>query len=289
VMSDSGEELVREAGRAALVTPGEEAVALAAIQDLVSRAVEAAGASGAPKALVAGLAGVGRKETRDRFEALLAGTGVAGSVRVCTDVEVGFHDAFGSGPGILLVGGTGSVALARTPGGRSLRSGGWGAVAGDEGSGFWLGISGLRAVFQAVDGRGPGTSLVESIGGHFGTNDPGSLMDRLWTAEKGQIAALAPRVVGAADDGDMVARGIVQRAVRDLAAHLVPLIREWREDAGLGGDPAAEIPVALVGGLVVPGGPLRTRLAPRIRALGGVPREAPPDPARGAARLALEV
>lgn len=289
VLSGAGDELARAVGGAALVTPGTETSALTALEELVYRALEAAGATGAAAVLVAGLAGVGREESRAGFEERLAGTGVAERVRVRTDVEVAFHDGFGSGPGVLLVGGTGSVALARTPAGRSLRSGGWGAVAGDEGSGFLLGIEGLRAVFQAVDGRAPATALVESIGGHFGTESPGALLDRLWTAGKGEIAALAPRVAAAADQGDPVARGIVTRAVGALAAHLVPLIRGWREEAGPGGDLAAEIPVALVGGLVVPGGPLRSRLVPRIRALGGAPREAPPDPARGAARLALEV
>jgi N-acetylglucosamine kinase-like BadF-type ATPase len=284
VLDAGGEERARAVGRAALVTPGAEVVALEALRELVQSALEAAGGSGPVEALVAGLAGVGREENRRAFQARLEEAGLARRVRVLTDMEVAFHDAFGDGPGILLVGGTGSVAFARTPGGRTLRTGGWGAVAGDEGSGYWLGLQGLRAAFQSADGRSPPTPLLEAAMAHFGAVDPGALMDRLWAAPKAEVAGLAPHVLATAEAGDPAAARMAEEAAEELARHLVPLIRGWRQD-GNGG--STLIPVALVGGLVVPGGPLRSRLVPRIRALGGTPREVPPDPARGAARLAL--
>jgi glucosamine kinase len=283
VMTASGEEVARATGRAALVKPGEEAATLVALQELVAAALAAAGEPGSPEVLVAGLAGVGRTKTREAIQERLAEAGLARMVQVKTDVEVAFHDAFGEGPGILLVGGTGSVALTRTPAGRPHRSGGWGAVAGDEGSGWWIGIQALHAAFQAADGRAPDTLLLEIALRHFHVPDPGALMDRLWTVEKGEVAALAPRVAEAAAQGDPASGTILSDAAGALAAHLPPLIRAWREEGrGPGG-----IPVALVGGLVVPGGPLRSELLPRLRALGGVTRESAPDPARGAARMGL--
>jgi N-acetylglucosamine kinase-like BadF-type ATPase len=285
VLAASGEERARATGRAALVKPGEEHAVQVALRDLVAAALAAAGEMGTPEVLVAGLAGVGRTKTREAVQERLAEAGLARRIQVETDVAVAFHDAFGEGPGILLVGGTGSVALARTPGGRSLRSGGWGAVAGDEGSGWWIGIQALHAAFQAVDGRAPETLLLEAALRHFQVSDPGALMDRLWTAEKGEVAALAPRVAEAAAQGDPASRTILSQAAGALAAHLSPLIRGWREEES-GAD---EIPVALVGGLVVSGGPLRSELLPRIQALGGVTRESAPDPARGAARMALSL
>jgi len=283
VLAASGEELARATGRAALVKPGEEDATLVALRELVASALAAAGEPGPPEVLVAGLAGVGRTKTREAILERLVEAGLARRIQVKTDVEVAFHDAFGEGPGILLVGGTGSVALTRTPAGRSLRSGGWGAVAGDEGSGWWIGIQALHVAFQAVDGRAPDTLLLETALRHFQVPDPGALMDCLWTAEKGEVAALAPRVAKAAAQGDPASRTILSQAAGALAAHLPPLIRAWREE-GSGSD---EIPVALVGGLVVSGGPLRSELLPRLQVLGGVTRESAPDPARGAARMAL--
>lgn len=283
VLAWSGEELARTTGRAALVKPGEEDATLTALQDLVAAALAEAGDPGPPEVLVAGLAGVGRTRTRLAIEERLVEARLARQVQVRTDVEVAFHDAYGNGSGILLVGGTGSVAITRTPAGRTLRSGGWGTVVGDEGSGWWIGIQALHVAFQSADGRAPDTPLLEMVLSHFHAADPGALMDRLWTAEKGEVAALAPLVADAAARGDPASRTLLSEAAEALAAHLPPLIRAWREE-GSGFD---EIPVALVGGLVVSGGPLRAELLPRIRGLGGVTRESAPDPARGAARLAL--
>lgn len=282
VLGAGGEELGRAQGRAALVKPGSESESLSAIRDLVARALEAAGGEMPATSMVAGVAGVGREENRVRFESLLFSTGLAERVRVETDVDVAFYDAFATGPGILLVGGTGSVAQARTPGGRFIRVGGWGAMIGDEGSGWWIGIRALGAVLRAIDGRGPETVLATTLPARLGTKSPAELMDHLWTAPKGEVAGLAPLVAEAAEEGDEVAEEIVQAAVEALAAHVVPLLSEWRRE-----EPEADPSVALVGGLVVQGGPLHDRLAPRIRALGGMPRRNRTDPALGAAQMAL--
>lgn len=285
LVDDAGAEVAREVGAAALARPGVEPGALSAIRDLLSRGLEAAGRP--PEAgvdrLVAGLAGVGRREQGDRVRRLLEDAGVAREVQVRTDVEVAFHDSFRAGPGILLVAGTGSVAMARLPGGRIVRVGGWGALLGDDGSGWMLGLRGLRMVLRSLDGMAPLTELARILPDAFGHSDPHDLVDALWRAPKSSVAALAPRVVDAANRGDEVASALVDEAVEGLAEHLRVLVEAWQ-----GSGPGAGVPpVALLGGLVVPGGPLRSRLLPRIRELGGEPSEAPPDGARGAAHLAL--
>ncbi|TVP49632.1 MAG: hypothetical protein EA350_01780 [Gemmatimonadales bacterium] len=293
VLDAGGRELGREVGSAAIVIPGSETASMEAIRDLVRRVLRAAGVpEGRPaRALVAGLAGVGREADRLRIETMLstsmASLGLARSVLVRNDAEVALHDVFGTGPGILLVGGTGSIALARLPSGRSLRTGGWGALAGDEGSGWSLGLGAARAVLRSLDGRGPPTTLTDHVTRAFGTREPAELVDRLRTAAKGQVAALAPQVEAAARAGDEVAAGLADRAAAALADHVAPLIRAWHAD--LGGETASQLEVALLGGLVARGGPLRSRLLPRLEAMGAVPTPQCPDPARGAARLALPI
>ncbi len=297
VLDPSGRILGREVGSAAIVVPGAETASLEAIQDLVRRVLRAAGLPPGTSArvLVAGLAGVGREADRKRIEIMLGATlanlGLARRVAVRNDAEVALHDAFGEGPGILLVGGTGSIALARLPSGRTLRTGGWGALAGDEGSGWSLGLGAVRAVLRGMDGRGPATTLTRRVVAAFGTDDPAELVDRLRTAAKGQVAALAPRVAAAADAGDAVAVALVEEAAGALAAHVAPLVQAWREEESATGDGAAgESPrLALLGGLVAPGGPLRSRLLPHLVALDAVLVPEALDPARGAARLALSI
>ncbi len=65
-------------------------------------------------------------------------------VRVISDVELAHEAAFGGGPGVLVIAGTGSIAYGRSARGKSARAGGLGAYLGDEGSGFWLGREALR-------------------------------------------------------------------------------------------------------------------------------------------------
>jgi len=275
-----GQCLQREVGGAALVRPGAEGDTVHVLADLVSRTMDGAGTARPLDRIVAGLAGVGREGTRLDMERRLMATGLARQVRVLTDVEVAFHDAFGSGPGILLIAGTGSVAMARLPSGGIARTGGWGALVGDEGSGWWLGIAGLRAALRGRDGRGPRTILSETLPASMGYPGSSALVHHLWGVPKAEVAALAPRVVEAADGGDAVAGALVEEAVRGIVEHLKALRKEWPTDE--------RPPLALLGGLIVPGGPLRSRLLERLHDEGIRPKEAPPDGARGAAALARE-
>lgn len=70
--------------------------------------------------------------------------GLAGAVAAIPDVEAAHLGALGGGPGLLLLAGTGSIALGRTARGAWLRAGGLGPLLGDEGSAFWIGREWLR-------------------------------------------------------------------------------------------------------------------------------------------------
>ena len=63
--------------------------------------------------------------------------GVAENVYVTTDFDAAMHDAFGKGPGILVIAGTGSIAWGRGTSGSCVRAGGWGQV-GTERNGTFL-------------------------------------------------------------------------------------------------------------------------------------------------------
>src|SRR3989454_9289676 len=64
--------------------------------------------------------------------------------------------AFGTGPGILVNAGTGSIAYARDPAGELHRAGGDGWQLGDEGGGYWLGGRALDGGAPPPDGPGGG-------------------------------------------------------------------------------------------------------------------------------------
>lgn len=164
--------------------------------------VGAAGAWFAPEA-AAGLAA-----------ALAARTGAR--VAVASDVVTAHAGALDGAAGVLLIAGTGAVALGVDPSGARLVDG-WGPELGDFGSGSWLGREALRAVLRAHDGLAAPTALTAALAAPVG---PPSAV-QAWLAADGalarRLATLAPLVLAAADD-DPVARGIVEEAVRLLAA-----------------------------------------------------------------------
>lgn len=281
VMDGSGAELGRIEGGPALVRPADPAAGAAALADLAVRALAAAGAAPPAAGLCCALAGAGRDEARRALAAALHREAVAVRIRVTTDAEAALHDAFQSGPGILLIAGTGSIAWARGADGRTARAGGWGALLGDEGSGYALGLGALRAVARADDGRGEETALRDVVLRETGVASPDALIGWADDASKAGVAALAPAVCATADAGDAVARALVQAAARDLASHVATLERRL---APWPAPPA----IALAGGLIAPGRPLRDVVLRALRALDPPvrPLDRAVDAARGAAELA---
>jgi glucosamine kinase len=204
-------------------------------------------------------------------------------VVVISDAEAALEDAFGDGPGILLIAGTGSIAWGRSPAGTLQRCGGWGPNLGDEGSGAWLGRKALQVVTAANDGREPETALTGAVLTALELDDVSALVPWAATATRTEVAALAPAVLSAAEVGDLRANTIVTMAVEELALHVRALARQ------LFVDERAAIPVALHGGLLRKGSPVRKRLEHRLKTLvpGATVRHQPVDATRGAVSMAL--
>lgn len=142
------------------------------------------------------------------------------TVRADSDAIAALASGTRGGPGIGLIAGTGSVAVAVGAGGQALHCGGWGPLLGDRGSGYRIGLAALQAVADADDAIGPQTMLTDLICREWGLTAPRDLFNRVYAAgtDRADIAALAPLVVTAADGGDTVAAGIVDVAVDYLAA-----------------------------------------------------------------------
>lgn len=279
VVDREGHELGRAVADGAVATAHDPAAAARAVARAVRDAVEAAGVELPGSVLWAGLAGAGPKEAREGVTKALARLRLADRIHVGTDVEAAFHDAFPQGPGVLLIAGTGSIAWIRSADGVTHRVGGWGQHIGDEGSGFSLGIAGLRLVTHAADGRAEETRLSSDLVEACGVATPEDLIGWVAQAEKGDVAALAPVVVAAADAGDDGAETLVTRAVEALVAHATAGATRLE-----GGRPD----IVLWGGLVADGGPLRTRVMEALESVGWGVEERLLDPVRGAAHLALE-
>ena len=279
ILDADGGPIAGADGPPALVLPSDPSRAAEAIKTTVEKAADLAECSLPVDSLWAGLAGAGRAGEREAVEIALRSLGLARVVKVGMDVEGAHQDAFGGGPGVLLVVGTGSMAWGKDPSGAEIRVGGWGALLGDEGSGYWLGLEGLRAVARAADDRGPSTVLTRTLLSALHLPDPAAMIPWAARASKGEIGALAPLVLKAAETGDPGASEALKGGLEALLRHLEVIRTRWPS-------PEEPIPLALVGGLVEEEGPLRVRLETLVHGIGGRLVSHPVVPVRGAARLA---
>ncbi|MEX2465278.1 MAG: BadF/BadG/BcrA/BcrD ATPase family protein [Gemmatimonadota bacterium] len=286
IVDDSGRELARGHGPGGVLREDSIDDVTEAVRESVRDAVGSAGLELPAAALWVGLAGAGRESLRGRAEALLSEADLAEAVGVGTDVKAAFESAFGDGPGLLLIAGTGSIALGRSPDGRMERVGGWGALLGDEGSGYWIAMRALGCIARAVDGRAQPTALEDLLMGYLGLDDPYALIPWTNRASKAEVAALAPLVLEAARAGDSVAASIVTDAAAALRGHVIALLERLEGGGDDPGASGADFPLVLWGGLIGEGGWLRSSLERLLEPLGLDYSSGPIDPAFGAARLA---
>ena len=257
---ENGTELARMQGGAGLVDVLDPERGAHALADLASATLASAHVTARASAIVCALAGAGREPERTRLEQSLAAQGIAETVVITTDFEAALQDAFGDGSGILLIAGTGSSAWARNADGRSARAGGWGQLLGDEGSGYAIGLAALRRCMREYDRREDDDGWVKTILAATYVATPEGLVRWAAGAAKADIAALAPIVFDAALRNVASACRIVDDAACEVALHVAALherLRPWPTPPT----------VALSGGLISPGRPLRDYVIRQIELL----------------------
>ncbi len=215
VMDRDGIELGRASTGPSNFVAGETERVVTNVTAAVEQAVRIAGRSLPIDTLWVGLAGIDRPGARDAVEAQL--TQLAGEVRLTNDAQLLFG-AFPEETGIVLIAGTGSIALGQDRHGQTARSGGWGYLIGDEGSGYDLGRRGIREAAKAADGRGLQTALLPALLAHWGLEQPLQIIDQVYRErDKTVIADCARLVFDAADAWDPVASRLVQNGAAELA------------------------------------------------------------------------
>lgn len=214
---------VSEIARGVSGASNHQSVGVEQSAEALREAIESARAAAANPPIICacwGMAGLDRPEDEEIIQ------GVAARLLPDTPVEV-VHDSTialvggtgGNRSGVVIIAGTGSIAVGYHPSGRMERAGGWGHLLGDEGSGYQIALQGLNAATRARDGRTQVTRLVNDLPALTRTGSMEELASRIyledWSAA--QIADLAPAVLTAAVKGDPAAEQIVQRAAEELA------------------------------------------------------------------------
>lgn len=135
-----------------------------------------------------------------------------------SDVDCALMSALKGSDGVMIISGTGSIALSQYKGQRS-RVGGWGYWIGDEGSAFWIGKQVLSVFSKMADGRLKKSALYDCVMDSLVLSDESELIKILseHPRPKEAIASLARVCYIASTKGDKHAIHIFKQAAHELA------------------------------------------------------------------------
>jgi N-acetylglucosamine kinase-like BadF-type ATPase len=201
--------------------------------------------------VVAGLSGAGRVADQQRVAEGIQNVAkkrgvVFQDLSIESDARVALEGAFLGKQGIILICGTGSIVFAKDEKGSIHRSGGWGRVIGDEGSGYEIGREAFRSVARMMDGRGKKTRLAKMLRSSFGLSTHEDIIRAVYK-EEFDLASAAPLVLRAAQQRDTVAVGILDAAASELVVALQSVLKQMGTKST---GSRAKIPLVLLGGLM---------------------------------------
>src|SRR5438128_9922017 len=147
------------------------------------------------------LAGCGTEEDRQSLTRLCAEIWPKAKIVVGSDRDSGLAAALGHGDGIVVNAGSGSSITGRRDT-RIENAGGWGHILGDAGGGYFLSLQALRLILREYDLHRGEIQFTATILRALSLNNRDDLVRWAQTADKMQIAMLAPVVFEAAQNGD---------------------------------------------------------------------------------------
>jgi N-acetylglucosamine kinase-like BadF-type ATPase len=165
------------------------------------------------------MAGVDFPREEERLVELVDARGWARRTTVLNDTFAVLRAGTEEGWGVAVVCGAGINCVGIAPDGRQVRFPALGAITGDWGGGFDVGLAAVSKAARSFDGRGRKTTLEQAVPAHFGLETPYELAEAIHRKEvlERRVLELAP-VVFAEAERDEVAAEIVDRLAREVVA-----------------------------------------------------------------------
>src|SRR5438309_1330247 len=161
------------------------------------------------------LAGCATEEDRAVLLKLARSVWSKANIVAGSDRDSGMAACLRDRDGIAVNAGTGSSVTGRS-GRRIENAGGWGHILGDAGGAYFVSIRALRSILREYDLRRGERKFAANILRALGLNNFDELVRWAQTADKMEIASLAPVVFEAARKSDEAARQIIAAGVSAL-------------------------------------------------------------------------
>ncbi len=252
----------------------------AAFRGLLREVFAACGDMGRCSSICFGAAGISNPRVKEIIAQELESTGFTGKWLLCGDQEIALRGAMDS-PGVAVIAGTGSICFGKNGAGESARSGGYGHLIDDGGSGYALGRDVLSSAVRFLDGRGKGEAILNAVYQQLGGSTPQDIVSFVYSpnTDKSRIARYAYVALDLAGRGNAEAIAILNRGAEELC-QLVAAVQNRLELHGC--------PIALLGGLLGEENPYRELVADKLSRLG-TPVAPAHDALWGAAQMASEI
>jgi len=164
------------------------------------------------------LAGCGTEGDRQSLTRLCAEVWPQAKIVVGSDRDSGLAAALGHGDGIVVNAGSGSSITGRRDK-RIENAGGWGHILGDAGGGYFLSLQALRLILREYDLRRGEVQFTTKILRALALSNLNELVRWAQTADKMEVAMLAPVVFEAAAGGDSRVMEIIEEGARFLCEY----------------------------------------------------------------------
>jgi N-acetylmuramic acid 6-phosphate etherase len=164
------------------------------------------------------LAGCGTEADRRSLKEICLKVWPDAKIVTGSDRDSGLAAALDHGDGIVVNAGSGSSVTGRR-GDRIERAGGWGHILGDAGGGYFLSIQALRLILREHDLLHAEMQFTAKILHALSLNNLDELVRWVQTADKMEIAMLAPVVFEAATEGDARMMEIIEEGARVLCEY----------------------------------------------------------------------
>lgn len=185
---------------------------------------------------VIGMSALNERASDEETERFCNGIIDSQKIIMDSDLYVALEAMDESGECAVVISGTGSMVLHRNCNGEIRHAGGWGYILGDEGSGYSIGLSGIKAAIRSYENCGEKSALIDECLRYFSTDNIYDLIDLYYdkTVSRKTTAAFAKSVISLAERGDKTADAIVRNEAKLLSETVISLLDRAKKDTPIG-------------------------------------------------------